>query len=469
MLVGQRMLNIDSDLGRHLVLGTYIIDTGRIPARDILSSTMPGEPRPPYEWLAQVVFAAAHKLLGLDGVVLLTSSVIAAAFMVVHVDTQGRSGAPLISLALVIWAAAGSSLHWLTRPHVFSYLFLALWLDLLERLRLGRPQSVWQLPLLMLLWANFHGGFVIGFLAWGAYAVGWAVERWRKSAPAKIGSRLLLAGAASLAASVATPDLWNNWIAIFRNSSPYVLARTAETMPMDLGSPSNWPFVGLLALGLLLAFLNGSRIKPAHGLLLLGLAALGLAIARNIPLFCLGAVPILASWSRQIMGNESRIARLDGSISRIDAGLRSGVVWPLFAISTAAMLIGFPALTSHRRIYSYDPALFPVRAVDWVQAHPMEGQAFNDINWGGYLLYRLWPEQRVFIDSQTDFYGEQFTRQYAEILAGTDGWQSQLQDHDVSWVMIIPTSPLADRLQRDAGWHVAYRDSMAVIFLRNPG
>ena len=169
------------------------------------------------------------------------------------------------------------------------------------------------------------------------------------------------------------------------------------------------------------------------------------------------------------MGNESRIARLDGSISRIDAGLRSGVVWPLFAISTAAMLIGFPALTSHRRIYSYDPALFPVRAVDWVQAHPMEGQAFNDINWGGYLLYRLWPEQRVFIDSQTDFYGEQFTRQYAEILAGTDGWQSQLQDHDVSWVMIIPTSPLADRLQRDAGWHVAYRDSMAVIFLRNPG
>ena len=67
---------------------------------------------------------------------------------------------------------------------------------------------------------------------------------------------------------------------------------------------------------------------------------------------------------------------------------------------------------------------------------------FNDFNWGGYLLYRLWPNQRVFIDSQSDFYGEAFTRQYAAVLAGSDDWQGILNQYSVNWIIIPPGTGL---------------------------
>src|SRR5512143_200797 len=108
LVLGARMLNTDSDLGRHLTLGNYILQSGRIPAQDILSYTRAGDSRPPYEWLSQVLFAAAFRLLGFDGVVLLTSVVIAAAFSLVFQDAAKRSGAPLLSLLIVACAATAS-------------------------------------------------------------------------------------------------------------------------------------------------------------------------------------------------------------------------------------------------------------------------------------------------------------------------------------------------------------------------
>src|SRR5512135_1260982 len=122
MISGPRMLNTDSDLGRHLTLGDYILTSGRMPTQDILSSTRAGQSRPPYEWLAQVLFALSYRILNLDGVVLLTSTAIAAAFAVVYLDSVRRSNWPILAMFTTFWAAAASSLHWVSRPHVFTFL-----------------------------------------------------------------------------------------------------------------------------------------------------------------------------------------------------------------------------------------------------------------------------------------------------------------------------------------------------------
>ena len=459
------MLNIDSDLGRHLVLGKYMIESLSIPVRDVLSFTMAGDPRPPYEWLAQVFFAAAHQLLGLDGVVLLTSIVIASAFLFVFLDGRDRSESPLIALVLTIWAAAASSLHWLTRPHIFSFLCLVIWLRLLEHLRLGRKPPVWQLPLVMFVWANVHGGFVVGFLAWVAYIAGWALEQRGRSTSSEVGGRLLLTGASALVASVVTPDLWNNWTAVLRNNSTYVLGRTTETMPVDFAAPGSWPFLGLLVLGLLLALLNRINITPAHGFLLLGLAALGVGMARNIPLFSLSAAPILAAWSRQALRHQPRIIHLEQAISRIETGLR-GFIWPPLAVLVAVAVIALHAVTTRRSTYGYDPSLFPVQAADWLQHHPIEGSMFNELNWGGYLLYRLWPGQRVFIDSQSDFYGEEFTRQYEAAILARGAWKAHLGAHDVAWAIIPASSALSVALAADHAYLRVYQDPTTSIYAR---
>jgi len=225
LLLSPQMLGIDSDLGRHLVIGEYILGGHEIPVTDILSHTKTGMPRPPYEWLSQILFAFAYRSSGLDGVLLMTSLVIAGAFTLVCSDATRRSGLPLTATFLAILAAAAGSVHWLPRPHIFTFLFLAIWVEILERLRSAEKISLWKFPLIILFWANLHGGFIFGLLAWSAYISGWALDYWLKRdwATVQIGKNLLLVGALSLAASCITPDGLGNWRAVLSNSSIYIL------------------------------------------------------------------------------------------------------------------------------------------------------------------------------------------------------------------------------------------------------
>jgi hypothetical protein len=463
--VGMRMLNSDSDLGRHLALGGYILRSGHIPTQDILSYTRMGESRPPYEWLSQLLFAAAYRLLDLDGIVLLASLIIAAAFSVVFLDAAKRSGMPLVSLLITAWAAAASSLHWLTRPHVFSFLLFALWLSMLDRLRRDERQPLWQFPLVMLLWANMHGGFLFGFLALAAYAAGWLVEATRHSASGWTGRKLLLVGAMSLVASVLTPDLWHNWDAVLGNRSLYVLSRTVETMPLDPAQPHSWAFLLLFVLSAVLMLFRHRQVAAANAVLLVGLAVMGLLVARNVPFFVIAAAPLCSLWLAGILRPSRVWWELEDRLDHIDRSL-GGLVWSVTAVAVGCILLGFHRSQAGATLYSYSPRLFPVAAVSWLQRNPLQGHMFNDFNWGGYLLLRMWPAEPVFIDSQSDFYGESFIRQYSAILQGAPGWDQELAGYGVNWMIIPPSTSLAMKARARSSWRIAYEDPVAIILVR---
>src|SRR5690606_33950008 len=121
-LLGGRMLNIDSDLGRHLAIGDFILDTGSIPTKDILSHTREGNHRPPYEWFSQVLLAGTHRIGGLAGVIFLTGLIISATFTILYGEAVKRTGLPILSAFLIILIAGASSLHWLPRPHIFTFI-----------------------------------------------------------------------------------------------------------------------------------------------------------------------------------------------------------------------------------------------------------------------------------------------------------------------------------------------------------
>ncbi len=465
LLTGQRMLNLDSDLGRHLTLGNYILDTHQIPTRDLLSFTRAGQPRPPYEWLAQVIFTLTYRLLNLDGVVLLTAFLIAASIFLVYVDTTERSNAPIFSLILSLWAAAASSLHWLTRPHVFSFIFFVVWVSWLEKVRTNKQFPIWLFPILMLIWANTHGGFIFGFLAWAAYTAGWLWGVFRKSTTWRNGMDLIIIGATSLLASMITPSLWGNWLAVLNNRSVYILSHTSETMPPNFATPNIWPFAGLLGIAVIVAGLRIKHIKPEHVFLLAGIGTMSLLMARNIPFFAFAAVPILGQWVKEIFSTPNYWLKLEDGFSNIDNQL-SGFLWSAAAIAIAISFFAYHTNETHTSIYQFSPQVFPVDAVNWLESHPVQGNMYTDFNWGGYLLYRLWPTQHVFIDSQSDFYGEQFTRQYADILNGAPKWGEELAQYNVTWMIVPKDAGIAQAAESDPNWQIIYQDSLTIIFER---
>jgi hypothetical protein len=463
LIIGPRTLN--GDLGRHLTLGKFMVTTLKIPTRDLFSFTKPGLPRPPYEWLAQVIFYFVFQILNLDGVVLLTSAVLASTFVLVYIDSVHRSGMPLLASLLTLWAAATSSIDWLTRPHIFSFLFFAIWISWLEKLRNNTKLGLWVFPTLMLVWANTHGGFIFGILAWVAYLAGWLWDSWRKTADMNIGKRLLLVGSASLISSILTPDLWRNWQGVLDNNSIYVLSHTTETMPPDFAIAGTVPFTVLLALTLFLLWLGRKRIPASHVILLIGLAAASLTMARNIPFFAIAVAPILAGYLKGTFIRKPLWLNLEEGVARMDGKLK-GHVWPILILLAAAGVFSYYQTRTHVPFNQFSEQTLPVQAVDWIEGHPINGNMFNDFNWGGYLLFRLWPGNQVFIDSQSDFYGEALTREYAAILSGKGNWDAELSKYGVSWIIVPLHSGLAEAARASSHWRSAYEDSLALILVR---
>ena len=113
----------------------------------------------------------------------------------------------------------------------------------------------------------------------------------------------------------------------------------------------------------------------------------------------------------------------------------------------------------------FDPKIFPIAAVQEARAAGLEGRMFHEFVWGGYLLLR-WPEQRVFIDGGTDFYGENLYRQAIEIITLRPGWRDSLDTHGVQLVLLPVEAPMAHELVRDAAWDTWYCDPTAVMLVR---
>ena len=480
LISGPRLMNADGDLGRHLTIGRYILEYAEIPLRDMFSHTMAGQPLTPHEWLAQVIFALADKIMGLNGVILVCALTIATAFRFVFVQARMASRTLGVALLVVMLAMLASSMHWLSRPHLFTFLLLAAWMTALQQLRRGKVKQWWVLPALMLVWANLHGAFIAGFATWLIYGVGILWDSLNRNIPEdkalhpRFWRYYLLGGAAAFLVSLINPSglgLWKTSLGYIGND--YLVGHTVEYMSPNFHNVNFWPFLIFIALLILLVGLSKKRIES--GLLFTAAAwlVMGLYSARNIPLFVIAAGPLLAQdLDELILGVASRVkslARLtdmDARIQKVDASLK-GYFWPV--ISLVFALICF--LTGVRFDAGktgnvFDAQVFPVEAVNWLQEHPQQGEMFNSFTWGGYLLYRLWPEKQVFIDGQTDFYGEALSREYAQVMNAAEGWQSILNNYHVEWAILPSRDAIVQALKSDPEWERVYSDATAVILRR---
>ena len=465
---GPQLMNIDGDLGRHITLGNYIIEHKTIPTKDVFSFTKLGDPLTPHEWLSDVIFAGAYSLAGLNGVVLMTAFVLGIAYWLVYEHGKNLSNMPLIALFGSLLAAAASSLHWLTRPHIFTILFASVWAAELEKLRLGIRKSWLVFPILMLLWVNLHGAFLVGVVIWIAYLVGAFLER---NNTIEYRSFIWL-GISSVIISLINPaglGLWKTGVGFLSNQ--YLVSHTAEYLPPDFQQTSTWPFLLFIVLSLVILALSKRKYPYSHILLIVGFTAMGLISARNIPLYAVVITPLLIRGFVYGFGDKKSSAQISklhvfqGKIMLIENSIRGGF-WSILSVILAGLLLinGFK-LDSQQKGNQFLPEIFPVEAINFMESDLPDGYGFNHFPWGGYLLYRLWPEKLVFIDGQTDFYGEELTRQYEQVITLSPGWEEIISEYDIDWVIIPAESPLGTRLKMDEKLKIHYQDEVAIVLI----
>ncbi len=467
----------DGDTGWHLRTGEWILRNGRVPAADLFSFTRAGEPWFAWEWLWDLCFGWLHLNFGMGAVLAASLALICCCAYLIYRESARRSGNYFLAFAVTFLAAAGSAIHWLARPHLVSLVFTAASVIVLNRAAEGSLRRLLWLPLLTLLWVNFHGGFFILWTLLLAHLASAGLNAFLDRQPLARSVRpWALALAGCVAASFVNPYGWRLHRHIFGYlSQSYHREQIQEFLSISFHNPAAWFFAATILLGGITVAHALERRRFADALILVGWGWLALYAARNIPIFLICAAPAAALALRE------KIEQLAASSSRLAVPVRSmleahrefalleaprRIVWaPAAVLGGLAFLLttAAPASTGPLRA-AYDPKNYPEKALPLIRSLPPETRLFTNDEWGDFLLYRLHPERRVFIDGRSDFYGKELGEDMGRVLQARHDWAQILARYSVDAVLLRAEEPLASVLKLHAGWRLLHDDGAALLF-----
>jgi hypothetical protein len=453
----------DPDMWWHLRTGELILTHG-IPRHDTFSFTVPGREIVAHEWLSEAYMWIAYTIAGLRGVAIAYALLPALAFGLVYRCCDGR---PYAAGALVALAAFTASPWNGAKPQLFNLVFLASFMLVLTRARrTARRTQLLALPLLTLVWANLHSGYLVGIVLLLVYVAGDAIDLALGRPPLLATSRrdvevLLAVAFACLAAAALNPNGTRLvGYAIQTASTPAFREHIAEWRSPEFSRPPYWAFGVMLALTAVV-FARAPRWPTAtEVLLVLGGSAAGLTSARHIPLFVVLVTPTLARYVVMLLEHArgSALAR-----ALLFPSSRAGPIGPVILAGVVA-LAPFWSAAKLRDNSDVIASVYPVAAVDFLERTGLiEKHGYNPYDWGGYLIWRRVP---VFIDGRADVYGAAFFEYNLKVALATPDWSTPLDEQGCVYALAKRDGPEATVLRTSTAWCERYADAIARIFVR---
>lgn len=426
---GPRRLFRDADTGWHIRTGESILNTGHPPHADPYSFSRPGAPWFAWEWGADVVTALAHRAAGLSGVAWLYAMAIGASTLLwfeLH-WTAGSSFLPaLISFPIAI---ATAQLHWLARPHVFGWLFLAATVLWCER----SPRRWWIAPVLGMAWANVHASFFLAPVVLAIYG------RWTLATLA-------------LAGSLANPYGWRlheHTVRYLTNGE--LLRRIAEFQTFHFQAEgAGWILAGLLvcAAGAVFALVQK---RYSRAILLALFVVIALRSARGLPVLAVAFLPLavasICAWTRRAYPRFESFFRYSDNLRLIDRTLDGR--WAVLPVALLALGLVRGA--------EFPAPEFPLTTA---RAIPASARLFAPDKFGGYLIYAT--GRPVFFDGRSDFYGVEFMKEYIRMVEVRPGWQALFDRWNFTHALLAPDAPLLAALET-RGWRRLAEDAASVL------
>ena len=453
------------DFWWHLKMGEVIVTTGSLPQTDIFSFTSSGKPFLLQSWLAEIFLYFLYVLGGFQLIVAGNTVLLALALLSVYSLCFGELRGPrvcaLISLILIVPLVIYGNV----RSQVFSILLFAFFYQLLCEFRWRDRDRLWLLPILMVAWVNLHGGFPLGL---GLIGIFWvdaliAAIRGEGPVPARCLRKLTLIGAAAAAVTLVNPAgfrLYRDILAVLSDPSSQQFV-TEWLAPQILDWAGFLGFYVPLAATILVLLVN-RRPGRVDLILFLVFSVFGLSALRNGIWFAIVSPPLIA---RQL-GSLSRWGR-----SKVHQGLpaagdaRFNLV---FLVLMVVVVVGaspwvYPTLTERPL---WEPST-PARAVDFIESASLQGNFFHPQIFGDFLIWRLWPQHRSFIDGRVHLFESDLVQDYFLIFEDSE-WEKRLRPYGIRYLFLNKRNPADDLLYGRAvasqNWNLLYIDDVAAVF-----
>lgn len=461
----------DPDFFWHLKTGEWISQHKEIPQEDPFSYTTPsGETlRKKFilgqYWLSQLVFFFIWKQAGIAGIIIFRALLLSSMLLLAYLFMKKKVDPIFLSLFILF---SGSIFINFTgeRPQLFSFLGTALLVFIIERYKETRGNILYVLPAVILIWANLHGGVILGDALILIYIIAEGIKLLFKLDPLKKSEYLkfLLVCTAAVILSAVNPNTYQLFTAFYQFSGKSISQQMSSEFlsPLTIAFQYNKIYRGYFFMVVLiiiltapLIFVRGRKVNIGLLSVIIFLTAISLVSARYM-VFPAIVLPLLSADAYNIFRDKFQRIRLGAAI---------GIIIFMCYFSWGKDIFSFRVFES-----------YPDKAVEFIKKTRPGGNLFNYFDWGGYLMVML-PEYKVFIDSRGLDDGVRI--KYTLLLAGSTmryankyEWEHIMDNYDIK-VVVLPwynftgnKIRLIEILMRDPGWEMSYSDEKSVVFLR---
>jgi uncharacterized membrane protein len=460
----------DPDLWGHVRFGQEVLRQGHLVWRDPYSYSSPGHLWLNHEWLSEVIFGALYNSFGVFG--LKSIKLACAALTIVFIaGAEGETGAsPWIQFAILISSAVTMNVQMQFRPQMFTFAMLSGLIYLLAREVYRGGARLWLAIPMLAVWANLHGGFILGLATLAIYAVVSGMQDFFAGRSFANFTRLISITLLATFATLATPYGIGTWRAVLHalaNPFTRIVVQDWQNLWRSIGS--RWHTEPLtvmfyeIAIALAAALFFSFLLTPnLDDLPLVAIAAVMSAAAivavRNVPI---AVIAIAAPLARHLPAALSqRWPFLDDARPRRVASRSSQTIFAIFAIF---LLVRGDLFSSH--LDAGSP--YPVGATDFIKQRGLHGNVLTYFSWGEYLIWHLAPQSKVFVDGRYDtVYPQKVLMEFFAFNYGQQGAAIALEKYPTDYVLIPPD--LAPRKLMDASpeWRLLYRDETALLYGR---
>lgn len=449
----------DTDLEWQIKAGSVLVEEKTFHSNDLYSFTAGGLPWNNHEWLWCLAVYLIYKISGFAGLNFFKALLVGLSFFLVYLTASRRYNYLISFIVLItLFFISPGRFFFTARAHLITYLFIALTLYLLENYQNSKGLCFYLLPFLFWLWSNLHGGFVLG----EAILIFYYLFKIRNKDFFFI-----------CFISLITPLINPSGVSAYtfpasHLKSTFHTAVQTEWLPAFMFG--YW--VSLTTAACLTVFFFLINFKDNLRLIDLILFSSFLFLAfksiRNIPLFYLIDSFIL---SRYISLTIEKRLKFPGIIK-----LKNLFLVRFEKVLTASILILILPVFIYKinkndlynsNIYNIYP---PKEAVAFMMHNGLPQNFYNPYEWGGYLIWKLYPKYKVFIDGRATMLFPDKIYKDAFLIRKGISYKKLLNEYNVSMVLsnLSPDYPqgLNKKLSSDPLWEEIYKDDKSIIFIR---
>lgn len=454
----------DPDFWWHIKTGQLILQDKQVPFFDYYSFSSTGKPWIAHEWLSEVIMYGTYKSGGILLSVIFFAILTLAAYILTIFRAEKWTNLYAVGGALLLGVILSTPVLW-ARPQIFSLLYASIFLFLLDRfVKDGRIRHLIPLPVIMLLWVNQHGAYIIGLGIIGIYIVGILIDQLISIKDDKRPIKNIF----SKSIWILTGILVICGISVLINPNGFkmilypfqtVSDPSLQEFNQEWASPNfherTWIPLAVMYLSLIGFGLKAKKpISTVNVLLCVVFGYLALLALKQVALFAIASIPVLADLISDVIPFVRRKQQ------------SNKLVIPIAVVSVAGIiLVGVNSIIHlEGKQDSFMNQFFPGKSIEFIEKEGINGNIFNSYNWGGYLIWKMYPDQKVYIDGRCDMYGEDFVTRFVDIYTTKPGWENALKEDQIDYVLVEPNTYLAYALKENPDWITVFSDTVSVLY-----